>query len=70
VALSLWLPNQDNGLFGKDDSNKYQGYKLIFGLKGNPVEAMDAYWQQWLCLWYGSYLKHQVFASLYISFTQ
>jgi hypothetical protein len=42
VALSLWLPNQDNGLFGKDDSNMYQGYRIIFRLKGNLVEAMDA----------------------------
>jgi hypothetical protein len=27
--ITIWLPNQDNGLFGKDDSNIYQGYMLI-----------------------------------------
>jgi hypothetical protein len=62
VALLLWLPNQDNCLFGKDNSNKYQGYRLIFGLKGNLVEAMDACWQQWLCLWYGIYLNTPIFS--------
>jgi hypothetical protein len=52
--ITIWIPNQDNGIFGKYDSNKNQGYRLISGLKGNPVEAMDACWRQWLYLWYGS----------------
>jgi hypothetical protein len=43
--ITIWLPNQDNGIFGKDNSNKYQGYMLISGLKGNPAKAMDACWQ-------------------------
>ena len=27
-----------------------------YGLKSNPTEAMDACWQQRLCLWYWSYI--------------
>jgi hypothetical protein len=52
--ITIWLPNQDNGIFlEKDDLYVYEGYRLIYGLKGNPVKAMDACGQQWLCLWYG-----------------
>jgi hypothetical protein len=52
--ITIWLPNQDNGLLlEKDDLYVYEGYRLIYGLKGNPAEAMNAYEQQWLYLWYG-----------------
>jgi hypothetical protein len=32
--------------------NFLAGYGYQSGLNGNPVEAMDACWQQWLCQQY------------------
>jgi hypothetical protein len=55
VALSLsGYQNRIVVFLVKDDSNYLLGYRLIYGLKGNLVEAMDVCWQQWLFLWYGS----------------